>query len=125
MNTRQGKNIMIDVVIPGENIITVTRGGVLYRDALGIIQWIDFKECQEKYLATLENPSRLERRYIGCRNTDQSATVYVRFFCAPPVIFSFKNAARRNLDLIQPLSRVGWYTTICIRSTDALPESEG
>jgi hypothetical protein len=122
-NERRG-NIMIDVLIPGENIITVTQGGLLYRDVLGVTQWIDFIDCRDKYLATVDNATRLDRRYVGCRNTEQSATIYVRFFSETPVIFSFKNAARRNLDLIQPLSRVGWYTTICVRSTEALPVRE-
>ncbi len=110
--------------MPGENIITITRGGLLYRDAAGITQWIDFRACRDQHLATLSSPSRLDRRYVGCRNTEQSATVYVRFFSTPPVIFAFKNAARRNLDLIQPLSRMGWYTTICVRSTEALPGTD-
>lgn len=122
--TERRGNIMVDVVVPGENIITVTRGGLLYRDILGVTQWIEFPQCRDNYLAALENPTRLDRRYVGCRNTEQSATVYVRLFSDSPVIFSFKNAARRNLDLIQPLSRVGWYTTICVRSTEAIPLRE-
>jgi hypothetical protein len=122
--TERRGNIMIDVLVPGENIITVTQGGVLYRDVVGVTQWIDFIECRDNYLTAIENATRLDRRYVGCRNTEQSATVYVRFFSDTPVIFSFKNAARRNLDLIQPLSRVGWYTTICVRSTEALPGRE-
>lgn len=116
-------SMLQQIVIPGDNILTVTRGGILYRDAQGVTQWIDFYLCRLNWLATLPNPTKLDRRYVGCRNTENSATIYVRFYTTPPIIFAFKNEARRNLDLIQPMSRCGWYTTICIRSADALPDN--
>jgi hypothetical protein len=110
------------IVMSSDNIITITKGGLLYRDEQNVTQWIDFKLCRENWLAMQSSPSKLDRRYVGCRNTETSATVYVRFFSTPPVIFAFKNAARRNLDLIQPMSSMGWFTTICIRSGDPIPE---
>lgn len=115
-------SLMSQLVIPGEQIITITRGGILYTDLVGIRQWVDFVECRQQHLAQVEHATPLDRRYVGCRNTENSATIYVRFFCDPPVIFAFKSIARRNLDVIQPMSRLGWYTTVCIRSTEALPE---
>lgn len=115
-------SLMSQLVIPGEQIITVTRGGILYSDMMGVRQWVDFAECRQQHLAHVDKPTALDRRYVGCRNTENSATIYVRFFCEPPVIFAFKSTARRNLDLIQPMSRLGWYTTVCIRSKEALTE---
>lgn len=101
------------VTIDGNRIITVTQGGLLYRDYAGTIQWIDFRQCRDTWLAQCEQPTKTDYRYTGCRTPRKAEACYVRFFSSPPVIIHFHNDGRRQLDLIVPLSKAGWFTRLC------------
>lgn len=96
------------MALTSKNIISVTPGGVLYRDERGVNKWIDFKECQRNWVKTRANPSEGDQRRVGLRDTN--ATVDVEFFSEPRVRFVFESQAERADLLIAPMRRFGWYT---------------
>jgi hypothetical protein len=93
-------------------ILTVTRGGVLYRDDQKRVCWLDLRLCREAWLATRSTVTALDRRMVGCRSREKTAPIFVRFYGPDPITFTFTSDSRRHRGLIEPLSRVGWYTVI-------------
>lgn len=88
-----------------KSIITVTQGGLLYRDNAGVVQWLEWKTCHARLQTTSAPLGKFDRRYVGARTH-----MYVRFFTANPVIFIFDDRAWRDVHLIFPLARFGFYT---------------
>lgn len=86
-------------------IIAITLGGLLYRDADGVVQWLDWKCCQARLQTTQAHTGRFDRRYVGARTE-----MYVRFFTMAPIIFIFQHPTERNLHLLQPMGKLGWFT---------------
>ena len=103
---------MATLTLPGDAILTVTRGGVLYRDDQQRVCWLDLPPCREAWLATRTTITPIDRRMVGCRSKERTTPVFVRFFGPDAITFTFVNESRRHRGLIEPLSRLGWYTVI-------------
>ena len=103
---------MATLTLSGDAILTVTRGGVLYRDDQKRVSWLDLPACREAWLATRSTVTPLDRRMVGCRSRERTTPVFVRFYGPQPITFTFTNESRRQRGLIEPLSRLGWYTVI-------------
>lgn len=103
---------MVSLNLPGDTILTVTRGGVLYRDEQQRVCWLALPPCREAWLATRSNITPLDRRMVACRSADHTTPVFVRFYGPEPITFTFTSESRRHRSLIEPLSRVGWFTVI-------------
>lgn len=103
---------MATLTLSGDAILTVTRGGVLYRDDQMLVSWLDLRLCREAWLATRSTITALDRRMVGCRSKERTSPVFVRFYGPQSITFTFINESRRQRGLIEALSRVGWYTVI-------------
>lgn len=90
------------------HIITVTQGGVLYRDRHGIVRWIDFVRCNKNWLASRPHVTPADQRCVGQRNTGDVLDVV--FATTPPVRFVFISYAQRDATLLNPMRRFGWCT---------------
>jgi hypothetical protein len=104
------------LTLSGDAILTVTRGGVLYRDDQKRVCWLDLRPCRDAWLATRSTIKALDRRMVGCRNPDGTTPIFVRFYGPESITFTFTSTSRRHRGLIEPLSRVGWYTVIASES---------
>jgi hypothetical protein len=100
------------LTLSGDAILTVTRGGVLYRDEQQRVCWLDLPPCRDAWLATRSNITPLDRRMVGSRSQERATPVFVRFYGPEPLTFTFTSESRRHRTLIEPLSRLGWYTVI-------------
>jgi len=96
-------------MLTATNIITITMGGLLYRDPQGITRWVDFYACREWWLQRQAIPAAIDRRYVGTR-TENTPQLRVQFFTYPPVIFTFADAHHRNRVLLTPMGELGWFT---------------
>lgn|GEM_PF-4052398 len=103
---------MATLTLSGDAILTVTRGGVLYRDDQKRVCWLDLWPCREAWLSTRSNITPLDRRMVGCRSRERTTPVFVRFYGPDAITFTFTSESRRHRGLIEPLSRLGWYTVI-------------
>ena len=103
---------MTPLTLSGDAILTVTRGGVLYRDDQKLVRWLDLGPCRDAWLATRSTITALDRRMVGCRSREHTTPIFVRFFGPNPITFTFTSDSRRQRGLIEHLSRVGWYTVI-------------
>ncbi len=97
------------MTLNGKQIISVTPGGVLYRDELEVVHWVDFKECSRNWLKTRPNPTEGDRRRVGLRDTN-GKSIDVEFFTEPRIRFVFADQAERAELLIAPMRKYGWYT---------------
>lgn len=47
------------------NIITITQGGILYRDEQDVVQWLDFARCNRNWMRCRQNLSLDDFRCVG------------------------------------------------------------
>ncbi len=99
-------------MLSGDAIMTVTRGGILYRDDQYLVCWLDLRPCRDAWLATRQTITPLDRRMVGIRSRERTTPVFVRFYGPEPITFTFSSESRRQRLLIAPLSGVGWYTML-------------
>ncbi len=92
------------------HLITVTAGGLLFRDAEGGICWIDFSACRDRWLPNRPDPLDWEQRCVGWRSTGRTSLPDVEFLSYPRVRFEFVGFAQRNALLLEPMRRFGWHT---------------
>lgn len=76
------------------SIITVTNGGILYKDIAEVIRWIDFQECNDNwYRQPEQKPSPFTHRFDNCcvarRSFYLSSLAYIEFFTDPIVRLEF------------------------------------
>lgn len=95
-----------------QSIITVTQGGVLYRDIADIVQWIDFKLCNENsgQGAVSASLSAQQRNHcVGQSSFDRASLAYIEFFTEPITRLEFEN--KEDLwDLLKQMRlRGGWF----------------
>ncbi|MGB7338668.1 MAG: hypothetical protein WBC91_07245 [Phototrophicaceae bacterium] len=79
-----------------DSIITVTQGGVLYKDIAEIIRWIDFKQCNRNwYRQPEQRPSPYTHQYDRCcvarRSFTNASLPYIEFFTDPILRLEFDN----------------------------------
>lgn len=98
--------------LSGDAILTVTRGGILYRDDQQRVCWLDLRLCREAWLATRSTITTLDRRMVGVRTRERTTPIMVRLYGPEAITFTFTSESRRHRQLIEPLSRVGWYTVL-------------
>jgi hypothetical protein len=100
------------MALTARHIITVTSGGILYRNSDDIISWIDFKNCNENWLATLKEPSQTEDDYcVGIHDTEQATWLDVEFYSEPHTRFEFRSYAQRDTLLFHPMQTLGGWIT--------------
>lgn len=92
------------------NIITITRGGILYRDHQKIVHWIDFKTCNENWI-TLYRGDPNDDHCVGQRNTGKEKVLDVEFFTLPTTRFVFRSFLERDMRLLNPMKRHGGWST--------------
>lgn len=94
-----------------DQIITITQGGILYRDDEGTIGWVDFKLCNETWADSYLGDDE-DRFCVGWRNTGKDKMLDVEFFTLPDFTrFVFTSFTERDMLLLNPIKRKGgWYT---------------
>ena len=92
-------------IVAGRNIITITQGGILYRDNDNKVCWLDFSDC----LRT-QPVERRVYKYVGDRNLDYITDAKVKFYSSPPITFEFESYEDRAHKLLKPLANYGWFT---------------
>ncbi len=106
----------------GRKIITVTQGGVLYRDEKSIVQWIDFQACNANWAKGYKKPLEEEARIVGWRHY---YLPYVELATEPKIRFEFANIDQADHQLLVPMYRYGgWYTWLHVAellSEDEIP----
>ncbi len=104
----------------GQKIITVTQGGILYRDEKSIVQWIDFKACNANWVKGYKKPLEEEARIVGWRHY---YLPYVELATEPKIRLEFANIDEADHQLLVPMYRHGgWYTWLHV--AEPLPEDE-
>lgn len=78
------------------SIVTVTQGGILYKDIAEITRWIDFKQCNLNwYRQTEQRPSpfthEFDKSCVARRSFDNAPLVYIEFFTDPILRLEFDN----------------------------------
>lgn len=56
---------MTTILYSDEHILSVTPGGILYRDEQGTVQWLDFARCNRNWLASRRNLTLYDFRCVG------------------------------------------------------------
>lgn len=93
-------------------IITVTAGGVLYRDSEQVVRWLDFKQCNANWLTTLATlPQPGDERCVGVHDTEQAIWLDVEFYTEPRIRFEFRSYAQRDDLLFHPMQTLGGWIT--------------
>ena len=99
------------MALNARHLITVTPGGILYRDRADVVRWIDFKACNLSWLRTRATLSPEDERIVGWRNTGDVAWLDVEFFTEPHTRFVFRSYADRDSLLLNPMwTHGGWLT---------------
>lgn len=98
------------ISLAARHVISVTAGGVLYRDEDGCIGWIDFSICRDHWLVNRPHALDWEQRCVGWRSTGRTPLPDVEFVSYPRVRFEFVGFAQRNALLLEPMRRFGWHT---------------
>lgn len=104
-----------DKTLMAFHIITVTQGGVLYRDRERIVRWIDFARCHQNWQAYRAD-APTDRRYVGWRNTGN--VLDIEFFTEPRTRFVFISYVQRDTTLLKPMQWYDWYTFDVSRSNN-------
>lgn len=98
-------------MLQDSKIITITQGGILWRDDADIVQWLDFRESRAAWIRSRENILAMDRRYVGYRNIELGQACWVRFFADPQPTFYFPDKYSCRISLLVPIGRFGWFTT--------------
>ena len=94
-----------------EHIITVTAGGLLYRDEEGRVCWADFVECNRNWQLSRRQLTLFDKKCVGWRNTGDGKVLDVEMFTEPRLRFVFWSYLERDQSLLNPMqARGGWYT---------------
>jgi hypothetical protein len=96
------------------SIITVTMGGILYRDIAEIPRWIDFRLCNDLYCAAYSSTLqiRMGQRTTHCvaRHSFHRATLaYIEFFTNPITRLEFEDHEQLWDMLKQMNVHGGWF----------------
>jgi len=78
------------------SIVTVTQGGILYKDIAEITRWIDFKQCNKNwYRQPEQRPSPFTHDFDKCcvarRSFNHAPLAYIEFFTDPILRLEFEN----------------------------------
>jgi hypothetical protein len=94
-----------------EGIITVTRGGILYKDIAEIVRWLDFALCYEQYTLHFNGTElSIERFCVGRSSFHLAPLPYVEFFTDPITRLEFDKPEDLS-DLLNQIHAYGfWYT---------------
>jgi hypothetical protein len=94
-------------------IITVTQGGLLYRDIADIVRWIDFKQCNRQWFRQREyrpSPYRkaFDARCVARRSFGTASLPYIEFFTIPVTRLEFDDPEDLWTLLKEMQRRGGW-----------------
>lgn len=93
------------------SIVTVTIGGILYRDIAEITRWIDFRYCAENSVRYLSADDLVIHagRCVGRRSESVALLPYIEFFTTPITRLEFDHADD-FADLLHEMQRCGgWF----------------
>jgi hypothetical protein len=95
------------------SIITVTQGGILYRDIAEVVRWIDFRECQENHLDEKQlsgtQPNELDLRCIARCSFYLAPLAYIEFFTHSILRLEFEDP-EQLWDLLKDIQVCGgWF----------------
>lgn len=75
------------------SIITVTQGGILYRDIAELVRWVDFRQCLQNYChanqITVEQFNEENIRCVGRMSLYLAPLAYIEFFTEPILRLEF------------------------------------
>jgi hypothetical protein len=94
-----------------QNIIAITKFGILYRDEKSIVKWIDLIECNRNWQAGIPDPTAFDRQCVGWRNTPQLPQLHVELYTEPKTLIMFSSYVERDSILLTPLQRFGGWLT--------------
>jgi hypothetical protein len=98
-------------LLNAQNIIAITKFGILYRDAKSIVKWIDLPQCNRNWLAGKPDPTAFDRQCVGWRNTPQLPQLHVELFTEPKTLIVFSSFVERDATLLTPLQHYGGWLT--------------
>lgn len=100
------------MALASRQIITVTAGGILYRNSEQVVSWIDFRRCHVNWLASRQDTTTAaDKRCVGIHDTAQAVWLDVEFYTEPRIRFEFRSYALRDTLLFHPMQSLGdWYT---------------
>jgi hypothetical protein len=96
------------------SIVTVTLGGILYRDIAEITRWIDFRLCNESYCMNYMPTLRVrmgqrDSRCVGRHSFHLAPLAYIEFFTDPITRLEFEDH-EQLWDLLKLMNRHGgWF----------------
>ena len=94
-----------------DSIVTVTKGGVLYKDIAEIVRWVDFALCYEQYTLHFNGTEASTEQFcIGRSSFNLAALPYVEFFTDPITRLEFDNSDDLTALLSQINAYAFWYT---------------
>lgn len=93
------------------SIVTVTQGGILYKDIAEITRWIDFRQCNSNWYRQVEQrPSPYTHQFDKCcvarRSIKNAPLAYIEFFTDPIVRLEFDDA-EHLWDLLKQMKLYG------------------
>ena len=91
-------------IVAGRNIITITQGGILYRDNNNKVCWLDFGDCLRN-----QPVERRVYKYVGEVNPISDSNIQVNFFALSPLAFEFEGFDDYMDTLLRPISEFGWF----------------
>ncbi|MGB1288300.1 MAG: hypothetical protein ACPG7F_17325 [Aggregatilineales bacterium] len=91
-----------------EAIITITEGGILYRDIAGVTRWIDFYDCASNRDHYMSDTGKRIKRCVGWRSYYEAELAYIEFFTVPLLRLEF-DSPDSLYDLLKEMyERGGW-----------------
>lgn len=96
------------------SIVTVTQGGILYRDIAEVLRWIDFRLCNEIYCLDYAANIRVRRGQfdiccVGRHSFHLAPLPYVEFFTDPLTRLEFDDN-EQLWDLLKQMKLLGnWF----------------
>jgi hypothetical protein len=94
-----------------DSIVTVTRGGILYKDIAEIVRWIDFAFCYEQYTLRFNGTeANAEQLCVGRSSFYLAPLPYVEFFTDPITRLEFDKVDELSDLLNQIHAYPFWYT---------------
>jgi hypothetical protein len=94
-----------------DSIVTVTKGGVLYKDIAEIVCWIDFALCYEQYTLHFNGTETSTEQFcIGRSSFHLASLPYIEFFTDPITRLEFDKPDELTELLSQIHAYAFWYT---------------
>lgn len=98
------------VPISGDNILSVSKAGLLYKDEEAVVRWFEFKGCNKRWLESRDDVSDWDRRCVGQRGLDGQPDSVIEFFTEPKITFEFESYEQAYDSLLVPMRERGdWY----------------